>query len=266
MKSKKPDLHDNLKRRTLKSLLTGGLGAAFGISGWAWLMSRENDDGIPWPFRKILRMNETLWHGFFNSSRTSPLPNPPSVEKPVRVNGNIGLPNSDDSDDWAMKIISPIAYQRDREISLSALDLATYPERQCSTEFKCIEGWSETFSYAGISFVELMRNLKLGTRSGKWPEESQNLPQDLYSYVGLETPDGKYYVSLDMDSMLHSQTLLALEMNGLPLTAAHGAPARLVIPIKYGIKSLKKIGKIFFSDTRPRDYWAERGYDWYAGL
>jgi DMSO/TMAO reductase YedYZ molybdopterin-dependent catalytic subunit len=39
-----------------------------------------------------------------------------------------------------------------------------------------------------------------------------------------------------------------------------------MIPIKYGIKSLKRIGKITLSNTRPRDYWAERGYDWYSAL
>jgi DMSO/TMAO reductase YedYZ molybdopterin-dependent catalytic subunit len=45
----------------------------------------------------------------------------------------------------------------------------------------------------------------------------------------------------------------------------HGAPLRLVIPIKYGIKNLKQIGTIQFTDRRPADYWAERGYDWYSG-
>jgi DMSO/TMAO reductase YedYZ molybdopterin-dependent catalytic subunit len=49
------------------------------------------------------------------------------------------------------------------------------------------------------------------------------------------------------------------------LTPDHGAPLRLVIPVKYGIKSLKQIGAIRFTDRRPADYWAERGYDWYAG-
>ena len=69
----------------------------------------------------------------------------------------------------------------------------------------------------------------------------------------------------DMASALHPQTLLCYEMNGRPLTPAHGAPLRLVIPIKYGIKNLKQIGTIQFTDERPADYWAERGYDWYAG-
>ena len=41
---------------------------------------------------------------------------------------------------------------------------------------------------------------------------------------------------------------------------------RLVIPVKYGIKNIKRIGRIEFADKRPVDYWAEQGYDWFAGL
>ena len=49
------------------------------------------------------------------------------------------------------------------------------------------------------------------------------------------------------------------------LTHPNGAPLRLVSPVKYGVKSLKRIGTIRFTDERPADYWAERGYDWYSG-
>ena len=85
-------------------------------------------------------------------------------------------------------------------------------------------------------------------------------------YVELETPDKKYYVGIDMPSAIHPQTILAYEMNDKPLEPQHGSPLRLVIPVKYGIKNLKRIGKIAFSETRPPDYWAERGYDYYAGF
>src|SRR6516162_3946657 len=54
-------------------------------------------------------------------------------------------------------------------------------------------------------------------------------------------------------------------MNWQPLTREHGAPLRLYLAVKYGYKSLKRVGLIRFTDERPRDYWADRGYDWYAG-
>jgi len=68
-----------------------------------------------------------------------------------------------------------------------------------------------------------------------------------------------------IELMMHPQTILAYEMNGKPLTPEHGAPLRLVSPLKYGIKQLKRIGAIELTNERPRDYWAEQGYDWYSG-
>ena len=68
-----------------------------------------------------------------------------------------------------------------------------------------------------------------------------------------------------MASALHPQTLLCYELNGEPLTAQHGAPLRLVTPLKYGIKQIKRIGTLTFTDERPADFWAQRGYDWHAG-
>ena len=83
---------------------------------------------------------------------------------------------------------------------------------------------------------------------------------------GSKLPTASYYVGLDRASAMHPQTLLAYEMNGQPLTNDHGAPLRLLIPVKYGVKNLKRIGKITFSDSRPQDYWAENGYDYDSGF
>ena len=82
----------------------------------------------------------------------------------------------------------------------------------------------------------------------------------------METPSGDYYVGLDMASAMHPQTLLCYEMNGKPLEYHHGAPLRLAITSKYGIKNIKSVGRIVYAAKRPHDYWEERGYDWYAGV
>jgi len=54
-------------------------------------------------------------------------------------------------------------------------------------------------------------------------------------------------------------------MNGASLTMEHGAPLRLVTATKYGIKQIKRIGRIEFTTKHPPDFCAECGYDWYAG-
>jgi len=119
-------------------------------------------------------------------------------------------------------------------------------------------------AWAGARLADLAAKTGLATRSGR-PNDPRDNPRDLLNYAAVATPDGEYYVGLDMASALHPQTLLCYEMDGRPLTLEHGAPLRLVIPVKYGIKNLKQIGTIRFTDVRPADYWAERGYDWYAG-
>ncbi|WP_222943963.1 molybdopterin-dependent oxidoreductase [Pedobacter sp. N36a] len=82
----------------------------------------------------------------------------------------------------------------------------------------------------------------------------------------MVTPDGEYYVGIDMESAMQPQTILCYEMNGKPLPMNQGYPLRLIISVKYGIKNLKRIGVLSFSESRPPDYCFERGYDYYAGL
>jgi DMSO/TMAO reductase YedYZ molybdopterin-dependent catalytic subunit len=142
--------------------------------------------------------------------------------------------------------------------------LQKLPRTDLVTELKCVEGWSEVMHFGGVRFVDFVTRLGLATRTGRAPDPARN-PQDLYRYVYLATPDEDYYVGLDMASALHPQTVLCDTMNWQPLTRQHGAPLRLYLAVKYGYKSLKRIGLIRFQHERPPDYWAERGYDWYAG-
>ena len=62
-------------------------------------------------------------------------------------------------------------------------------------------------------------------------------------YVALTTPQKDYYVGFDAASAFHPQTLLCYAINGKPLSNEHGPPLQLVIPTKYGIKNLKRIGQ-----------------------
>jgi DMSO/TMAO reductase YedYZ molybdopterin-dependent catalytic subunit len=69
-----------------------------------------------------------------------------------------------------------------------------------------------------------------------------------------------YFMSLDLATARHPQTLLATHFNGEPLTVDHGAPLRLLVPVKLGLKNVKAITRITHVAEEPRDDWAERGY------
>ncbi|MCU1275019.1 MAG: molybdopterin-binding oxidoreductase [Bryobacterales bacterium] len=227
----------------------GGLAALAGTGAWIWLRSRRPDDEIPWPLRLSLRANEQLARDYFSEARLARTFAPGSIEAP-RVNGNIGLEDAPQAD-WSLTVDGiPDA---DEPLSLNMADIQSLPKVELIMELKCIEGWSRILKWGGARFQDFVNRYASG----------QTNPN---GYVALETPDREYYVGLDMASALHPQTLLCYEMNGKPLESQHGAPLRLVIPVKYGIKNLKRIGKIIFSETRPPDYWAERGYDYYAGF
>jgi DMSO/TMAO reductase YedYZ molybdopterin-dependent catalytic subunit len=244
-------LDRRLRRLSRRGFAVGGAVALAGVVGWRWLVMRGEEGGLPWPLRRVLEFDERLNRELFRPSRLSPQFNR-AVARVPRVNGSIGLNLNLDPAGWRLQVISPDGERPSRSFSLE--EIKAFPRAEMTTELRCIEGWSEVVHWAGARLADLAKATGLATRGGR-----------PLAYAALQTPDGRYYVGLDIASALHPQTLLCYEMGGRPLTPDHGAPLRLVIPIKYGIKNLKQIGTIQFSDVRPADYWAERGYDWYAG-
>ena len=216
---------------------------------------------MPWPFRKTLEVNEELARDYFSTERLSPTFAPDRVG-PDRVNGDLGLDEDVDVAAWKLQMEGLASVDGPLMLGLNAI--RQLPRLEMIAEFKCIEGWSMVVRWAGARFTHFMNAYPPQTRSGD--PFSLDRPEDLPPYVSMATPDGGYLVGLDMESMLHPQTLLCYECNGAPLSQEHGAPLRLVIPVKYGVKNIKRIGTIRYSTLRPADYWAERGYDWYVGL
>ena len=233
-----------LQRLTRRGFLTMGIAAGAGFASWKWLRTRPRDDGAPWPFRRVLEANESLARGYFSTSRLSPNFRRSDVTR-ARLNGRLGLTSPIDLDAWRLRIEGAA-----EPLMLTMDDIRALPVHEMITELRCIEGWSTIVQWKGARLADLM---------------AKHPPAQRPEYVALETPDRGYYVGLDLDSAIHPQTLLAYEMNGAPLPLLHGAPLRLAIPVKYGIKNIKRIGTIRYTNVRPADFWAERGYDWYAG-
>jgi thiosulfate reductase cytochrome b subunit len=249
---------DGLRGQSRRSFLVLGLGTVAAWAGWRWLTTRQQIDGLPAPLRRGLEFNERVALSAFRETRRTPT-FPRERASAPRVNGLEGMSGGFDPAGWTLRVNA-----HGGTVLLTLADIQRLPRVEMITELKCIEGWSTIVRWAGASLRDFAAVYPPPTRSGSTPDV-RNRPQDLVRYVSLATPDDGYYVGLDMRSALHPQTLLCYEMNGQPLSLDHGAPLRLVIPVKYGIKSIKRIGTITFTDNRPRDFWAERGYDWYAG-
>jgi DMSO/TMAO reductase YedYZ molybdopterin-dependent catalytic subunit len=90
-----------------------------------------------------------------------------------------------------------------------------------------------------------------------------NLPE----YIAFQAP----MVSITLASSekwlcTYRRSLLTNSMAGRSCMLDHGAPLRLVTPLKYGVKQIKQIGRITYMHKRPKDCWHEQGYDPNAGL
>jgi DMSO/TMAO reductase YedYZ molybdopterin-dependent catalytic subunit len=242
--SDEDDIRKELTRRTRRGFITAALAAGAGYASYKWLRARPREGGTQWPLRRTLEVNEALSTAYFSQSRLSPQFRRQDISR-ARINGGLGLKGTVDPSEWRLNIEGA-----QQPFMLTLDEVKALPRHEMITELRCIEGWSTIVQWAGARLSDLV---------ARYP------PLEEPRYIALETPDRGYYVGLDAESALHPQTLLAWEMNGAPLPNLHGAPLRLAIPVKYGIKNLKRIGTIRYATDRPADFWAERGYDWYAG-
>jgi DMSO/TMAO reductase YedYZ molybdopterin-dependent catalytic subunit len=127
------------------------------------------------------------------------------------------------------------------------------------TRLVCVEGWSAIAWWAGLRFDDLLR---------AYPPMSQAKWARVESSVNLDASGNldPYFVSIDLATARHRQTLLATHLSGQPLTVEHGAPLRLLVPVKLGLKNVKAITRITYSAEEPGDYWARYGYSSYDGI
>ncbi|KIO75009.1 molybdopterin-binding oxidoreductase [Pedobacter lusitanus] len=244
-----------IKRRNFISFATFFIGGGAAFGGWKWLYNSPEETagvtaGARRPLRRALNKTELFFRRIFSNEHEVKTYPKERAAKNVRVNSDIGMNNDNfNAEDWKLSVVK----SRDNTLKVDIKEIRSLPKTEIVYDFKCVEGWDQIQHWAGVRFIDFIEHYQLLEQAGM-------------EYVGMETPDGAYYVGLDMESALHPQTILAYEMNDQPITDVHGAPLRLIVPVKYGIKNLKRIGSISFSNQRPRDYWAEQGYDYYSGL
>ncbi len=158
---------------------------------------------------------------------------------------------------WSLAV-SGLASGRNQRLTLDQI-LDRFPRFEQVTRLVCVEGWSAIAWWGGIRFADLLKAFPPAPGS-RWAAMRSSVSLD-----GAGRPE-PYYVSLDLGTAEHPQTLLATHLAGRPLPLAHGAPLRLLAPMKLGLKNIKAITDIAFTAEEPADYWNERGYSRYDGL
>jgi len=183
----------------------------------------------------------------YRRSDVDPLPN----------NYNGRTPGPDSLANWALAV-SGLAGGAEKSLALGEL-VGRFPFREQVTRLVCVEGWSAVAWWGGIRFADFLAAYPPA------PDTRWVALRSLVNLDGAGRPD-PYYVSIDLETARHPQTLLATHQAGQPLTLPHGAPLRLLVPMKLGLKNIKAITHIAYLPTEPPDYWNERGYSKYDGL
>jgi sulfoxide reductase catalytic subunit YedY len=133
---------------------------------------------------------------------------------------------------------------------------------------RCVEAWSMVIPWVGFPLADLIKRFKPTSRAKFVAFKTVLRPGEM---PGQRFPvlDWPYVEGLRMDEAMHPLTLLAVGLYGRELLNQNGAPLRLVVPWKYGFKSIKSIVEIRFTETQPPTSWnisAPREYGFYANV
>lgn len=133
-------------------------------------------------------------------------------------------------------------------MTLTLDDLKGLPPTRLTKDFQCVTGWRvHDVKWTGVRLADLLD--QAGARPDAWG-------------VRFMSFDGAYTETLTMDQARRGDVIVAYEMEGKPVTSAHGGPVRMYVAPMYGYKSIKWLDTIEVAQTQPHvGYWEVRGYD-----
>jgi methionine sulfoxide reductase catalytic subunit len=165
-------------------------------------------------------------------------------------------------DPWSVEISGeaekPVTFHLDDILSHQTLQEFVY-------RLRCVEGWSMVVPWVGFPLADLLKLVKPLSTAKFVKFTSVHQPEVMHN-VMLEWP---YAEGLRIDEAIHPLTILAVGMYGNTLPKQNGAPLRLVVPWKYGFKSIKAIVKIELLKNAPLTTWnkyAPNEYGFYANV
>lgn len=245
-----------LNRRSLMGgLISGGAALGAGVLGAAPVRAQDAPDFEIKGFDTTEKPNTfeeiTTYNNFyeFGTGKEDPARNAHTLTTDpwaVQIDGLVDRPGSYDLGDILAKV---------------DIDERIY-------RFRCVEAWSMVIPWNGFELNQLL-NLAGVQSSAKYvrfetlfrPEEMPGQKRALL--------DWPYVEGLRLDEAMHPLTLMATGLYGKDLPNQNGAPLRLVVPWKYGFKSIKSIVKISLTDTQPLNTWKSinaREYGFYSNV
>lgn len=164
------------------------------------------------------------------------------------VNSYSDYSPENDLESWKLIVEGMVA--RPGEYTLE--QIKALPKQTQNVKHICIEGWDVIGNFGGARMLDFLQFVGVDPAA---------------KFIEVACLDD-YFTSFDIASCVHPQTLLCYEMYGQPLTAAHGAPLRIHMPVKLGYKSAKHIYTMRVSNMLSKEtgFWEDQGYSWHGGI
>jgi len=147
-------------------------------------------------------------------------------------------------------------------------ELLRFPLEERIYRLRCVEGWSMVIPWVGFPLSSLLKQVE-PTSQAKYVAFETLLDPDRMPYQRTGVLDWPYVEGLRLDEAMHPLTILATGLYGETLPPQNGAPVRLVVPWKYGFKSIKSIVKITLVPNEPATTWnlqAPNEYGFYSNV
>lgn len=166
---------------------------------------------------------------------------------------------------WTVRLEGEVAQPKTLDLD-AIMKLAPLEERVY--RHRCVEGWSIVVPWIGFPLSALLNQVERTGKAKYVALESYYDPQQMWSprQAGIPFP---YVEALRLDEAMHPLALLSVGLYGETLPNQNGAPLRLVLPWKYGFKSIKSIVKIRFVEKKPSTTWAgywPQAYGFYSNV
>ncbi len=237
----RPELLRIERRLMLRGALS--LGALSMLTG----CNLDDGDAVDTALAAMSRFNDRVQAALFSSRRLAATFPPSAITRPFPFNAYYGMDDirTVDASAWRLELSGLIDDRKPWSLAM----LRGLPQRSQITRHICVEGWSAIGQWSGVPFSVFLRRIGADLRA---------------RYVGFRCFDD-YFTSIDMETALHPQTIMALDYGGAPLPPAYGAPMKLRMPTKLGYKNPKYIAAITVTNHNPGGYWENQGYNWFGG-
>jgi sulfoxide reductase catalytic subunit YedY len=166
---------------------------------------------------------------------------------------------------WSVRVEGEVA--KPGSVALEAL-LAPHPVEERVYRLRCVEAWSMVIPWRGVPLGAVLRRFEPTSRAKYVAFETLLAPDQMPGQL-RDVLDWPYREGLRIDEAMHPLTLLATGLYGRDLPPQNGAPLRLVVPWKYGFKSIKSIVRIALVESEPPTTWSQqapREYGFYSNV